>query len=143
MDEDNKNREIVDYFQKGYLQWQAKLGHRDTIREFAKYLGVSEGALGHWMKGKRRPELENARLVAPKLGQELYALLGYLPPDQDINNLARRWHRLDRLAKRDILSIAEKADGKSYGSGTVSGTQGMEQADTERKGSHNADMLGK
>jgi len=72
-------RKIKAFLDREYWEWQA--GDRNkTIREFADYLGVEYGALSSWMGGVRQPRKENVKLLADKLGDEIYAIMGMIPP---------------------------------------------------------------
>jgi transcriptional regulator with XRE-family HTH domain len=44
---------LPDYLTKKYLEWQAVIGQRKTLEDFADFLNVSRPLLSYWMNGKR------------------------------------------------------------------------------------------
>ena len=72
MDKEKVSQWITDKF----LDWQKQSGKRKTITEFAEYLGVGNTTLTKWMNGDRTPRGIYIEMVARKLGDEIYALLG-------------------------------------------------------------------
>ncbi len=74
--------ELGQWLNHQFLLWQLNQGGRQTVGEFAKYLGVSRDALYKWMNGQRAPDLECVEKLADKLGPEVYGLVGLPLPNQ-------------------------------------------------------------
>ena len=66
-----------------FLEWQQREGGRKTVKEFAAYIGVSQSTISTWWNEDRKPEGENLRKLAEKLGIEVYDILGMPRPDSD------------------------------------------------------------
>lgn len=71
---------LAKWLNEKFLSWQSQTGERKTIGDFAIYLGVNEGALGHWMNGRRSPSRANADQISRKLGYEILDILGFARP---------------------------------------------------------------
>jgi transcriptional regulator with XRE-family HTH domain len=52
-----------------------KVGHRTTQQEFADYIGITRSALALYLTGKRLPEGDNLRIMAMRLGRDIYDIL--------------------------------------------------------------------
>ena len=75
------NKASADWLNAKFLEWAQGQGQRKTLREFAEWLGVKEGVLGHWMAGRNKPTGDNIDTLAAKLGPEIYDMLGLARPD--------------------------------------------------------------
>ena len=102
----NETREVAKYLQMEFLDWQVAFEGTRTKDDFAKYLGVAPGTLGHWMNGIRKPDIESVEILAKKLGPVIYLRAGYLQPDRELRKLVAIWDELDEATKRDIHRIA-------------------------------------
>jgi transcriptional regulator with XRE-family HTH domain len=105
-------QEVPKFLNKKFLEWQMEIGYRRTQTEFAEYLGVEPGTLGHWMNGRRKPDLESVELLAEKLGPEIYDLAGYLRPDPQLRRVVSIWHKIDERGKSIIMNITSEAVNK-------------------------------
>ena len=90
-----------------FFEWEMNQGERKNISEFAEYLNVSPGALGHWMNGLRQPTGDNVERIAGKLGPQIYDFLGLARPDPQLQELTSIWHQLDQSVKHKILNLAK------------------------------------
>jgi len=69
-----------EFLEKKYLEWQLAAG-RKTIVEFSAFLGVSQPLLSMWMNGKKRPGVENIKILSEIFGLEVYDSLGIDRPN--------------------------------------------------------------
>jgi len=90
-----------------FLQWQQESGGRRTVREFSKYLGVSQSSVSMWWNGDRVPEGTNVQKLSKKLGLEVYDVLGLPRPDEDLHYLQREWEQLSPTQRRSLREKAE------------------------------------
>lgn len=104
--------EVSKYFNKKYLEWQMESGELRTRAEYAEYLGVEPGTLGHWMNGARKPDLESVEQLSKKLGPKIFDIAGYLRPDPQLRRVVSIWHKLDERGKSVILGIVVEAANK-------------------------------
>lgn len=63
------------------MDWERENLHRQSISDFARYLKVKQPSLSQWLAGDHYPQGENLKRVAGKLGNEIYFLVGELPPE--------------------------------------------------------------
>jgi transcriptional regulator with XRE-family HTH domain len=99
-------------------QWESAQGKRATLRGFANHLEVSQPLLSIWMKGNTRPSTEKIELLAAKLGNQVYEVLGLPKPDPDLLRLNQIWPHIPEAMRRSIVKQAEQ-----YLSGTRDETQ--------------------
>jgi len=59
-----------EFMNKKFVEWQAQLGKRKTLEEFASFIGVSRPLLSMWMNGTHTPGNENIKLLNEIFGQE-------------------------------------------------------------------------
>ena len=71
---------VGEWFTRCYLEWQRSERERKTVEEFAEFVGVKRGTMNQWMNGARRPKGAYVKIVADKLGAEIYDLLGLARP---------------------------------------------------------------
>lgn len=79
-----------DYLEKKYIEWQLQEG-RKTIIDFAAYIGVSQPLLSQWMSGKKRPGVNNIKMLADIFGLDVYDALGIQRPNPYLQRLNRIW----------------------------------------------------
>jgi hypothetical protein len=71
---------LTSWLNRAFLDWASKEGRRKTVREFAAYIGISEIFVGKWMRGEREPRNSHVIVLANKLGDEIYDILGWPRP---------------------------------------------------------------
>jgi len=96
------------YLEGKFLEWQTKAGTRKTLVEFAKYIGVKQQTLSKWWNTDSKPEGENIRKLADKLGSEVYDVLGLARPDPDLHYISSNWDKITPEARRLMREQAEK-----------------------------------
>ncbi len=86
-----------------YLEWQTSSGHRQTVSEFAKWLGFKQSIVSLWMNGDRTPGQASADRLALKLGREVYDLLGLEPADPRRVRISEIWQYLTDNQRDKIM----------------------------------------
>lgn len=91
-----------------YLEWQRTQGGRKTVKEFAAYIGVSQSTISSWWNEDRKPEGENLRRLAEKLGIEVYDVLGIPRPDSNLLYIQSIWQELEPEKRTALREQAER-----------------------------------
>ncbi len=99
---------LPDYLTKKFLDWQASLGQRKTLEEFADFLNVSRPLLSYWMNGKRVPNTENLENISSQLGNEIYDVLGLPRPNPYLQKINRVWEFIPEDIQIKIAKEIEK-----------------------------------
>ena len=70
-----------DWLQLKFEEWEKSKGRRrQSYTAFARYLGVTQSSLAHWMMGDNLPDTDSMQKLSEKLGYEIYSVLGVDPP---------------------------------------------------------------
>ena len=99
---------LSQFLETKFLSWQQEQGKRKTLREFAKYLNVKPQILSMWMGGDRKPNEESIKLLAKKLGPEIYDILGLTRPDPDLAYINNNWDKINPAARQAVRELLEK-----------------------------------
>ena len=99
-----------EWLEQAYLTWAAESGQRQTLRQFADYLGISNSLLSHYLSGSREPSQENLDRIAEKLGEEAYDALERPRPDPILRAVIGKWGELTPEQKRKIRTIINSSD---------------------------------
>jgi len=89
-------------------QWESAQGKRATLQGFANHLNVSQPLLSIWLKGDTKPSSEKIELLAAKVGNEIYEVLGLPKPDPDLQRLNQIWEHIPETMRRSIVKQAEQ-----------------------------------
>jgi transcriptional regulator with XRE-family HTH domain len=93
-----------------FVEWQASLGKRKTVEEFAIYLGVSRPLLNMWMNGNKKPGRENIKLLAETFGNDIYDVMGLPHPNPYLQVAINNWEFMSEEKQEQIArQIAEEA----------------------------------
>lgn len=119
-----------DFFTRKYLEYEARLGRRVTITEFADALSlraesgevigqIFQGDVSHWLKGTRLPGPKLLKILAqsPIIGPECWRMAGYEFEVDDLSpmeaavleNLQRLPPAMQAEAAQMIENMAKKA----------------------------------
>lgn len=82
-----------------------------------------------WLSGKKRPGVDNIKLLAEIFGDEVYDSLGKPRPNPYLQKVNRVWEFLPEAIQKKIAEEAEKYE-------TTNETQRVEKVDKRRKASH-------
>ena len=108
-----KMNKLPDFLTKKYLAWQAGLGQRKTLEDFADYLGVSRPLLSFWMNGKRVPNDENLENISLRLGNEIYDVIELPRPNPYLQKLNRVWEFIPEEIQKKFSEEAEKYEAQN------------------------------
>lgn len=96
------------FLEMKFLDWQQRSGGRKTVLEFAVWLGVSQQTVSSWWNNPdKKPQGDNIRKLADKLGVEVYDVLGLPRPDPDLFYIQRVW---DELTPEIRKALREKVE---------------------------------
>lgn len=72
-----------DFIRDKFAEWRGK--GRETLVDFATYIGVSQQAMSNWYNGKfkRPPSAESLNLLIMKYGVEVYDVAGIPRPSEE------------------------------------------------------------
>ena len=101
------NRTFGRWLENRYLDWQKEQGGRKSITEFASWLGFAKSTVSQWMNGRGRPDQASTRVLAVRLGLEIYDVLEVPRPDPDLFRIEAVW---DHLPAAERLRLAERAE---------------------------------
>jgi hypothetical protein len=95
------------WFEEQYKSWRNGQDRRSgTLTGFSKHLEISRGTLNNWMLKKQTPEDEWAQKLYPKLGPEIYDVLGLPRPDPQLQYILQNWGKLSEDQRQQIYTIA-------------------------------------
>jgi len=106
------NRKITEY--------QAREERLITVTEYAELLGVHQGDLSHWLKGRRTPGEKVVKKLAanPLIGPEVWEAAGIIT-DPVVAALNRLPDDLRRRYEAEIMRLADEQDNRQKTSGGV------------------------
>lgn len=91
-----------------FLEWQRNQGGRQTVLQFAKYLGVSQQTVSNWWNDEEvKPQGDNIIKLADKLGLEVYDVLGMPRPDPALYYIQKHWDDLPPELQSQLLAKAK------------------------------------
>ena len=102
-----KSKPVAAWLNAKFVGWIHQEGQRKTLREFAEWLEVKEGPLGHWLAGRNKPTVDNVHKIAAKLGDEIYDLLGIACPDPTIQYIISVFSELNSAEQAELVSFVE------------------------------------
>ena len=102
------SEETAKWIEKKHLAWQSGREKKGTVTEFAIWLGVSRGTYNNWVLKKQTPQGDSVKLLADKLGPEIYSLVGMTPPDPRLEAIVKWWDKLSEEARNAISADAER-----------------------------------
>lgn len=105
-----EHKQLADWLEKKFVEWEALSGRRRTIAEFAEWLSIPRPLLSRYMSGSRKPKRETADLIAAKLGPEVYDLLGFQRPDPLLQRLQACWDDLNDEQRNQIRQFVETVE---------------------------------
>ena len=97
--------EFNTWLEQQYLHWEASTGHRQSLQNFANYLGISNSLLSHYLSGSRKPAAKFLEKIADKLGDEAYDVLERPRPDPILREIIQTWGALSPAQKSAIQKI--------------------------------------
>lgn len=95
---------LASWLEAHFLKWQLNRG-RGTITGFAEWLGVSRNTYNNWTTRGQTPSDAHLRLLAERLGTDVYDVVGQPRPDPRLQQIITNWGQLPDYA-RDLLAGA-------------------------------------
>lgn len=89
-----KKHAISQWLEREYLRWQLEEGRRGTIGDFAEWLGVSRNTYNNWATRGRPPSRKHVELLAEKLGEDIFDIVGLPRPDPRLHTIIDNWGKL-------------------------------------------------
>jgi transcriptional regulator with XRE-family HTH domain len=80
-----------EYLLDEFRKWEHTMGRRQSVSDFARYLDVSNESLSRWMRGDSIPNYANTVKMSKKLGDEIFAVMGYEPPSVEMEKLRAKF----------------------------------------------------
>lgn len=99
-------KEFKDFLFDKLQEYEREQGRRISMVEYAKYLGISRPVLSYYLNGRNTPGIDNAGLLAEKLGIEVYDYLGVTRPDPDLLKLKTLWGKLPAEVRHQLAEQA-------------------------------------
>lgn len=97
-----RKRQLAVFLQDALMEYQRnaiKQGRRKPPQsDFVRWLGVHPTNYSGWITEDRLPTGDNVDILATKLGQTIYDIVGVpprMPKDKKLALIARRWHLLN------------------------------------------------
>ena len=103
----SESRVMTPWYEKARLAIKAK-GIRYI--DIAAVLGCTEGAVGHYLRGRREPTVETLRIIAEQAGLSLSDMVGDDPrfiADADEKSLIDAFRKLDAEKRHSLLTLAK------------------------------------
>lgn len=105
---DMKIIKISDWLIKKYLEWQQSEASLKTQAEFAYYLGFEPSTVSMWINGKHDPDQHSVRILATKLGLDIYDIMGLPRPPLAIHELEANYETLPHSDKAEFEDDLDK-----------------------------------
>lgn len=123
MNEQDKElrRQVARYLMDEFLRWQAQhVGRGERVSsqtQFAKEIGLPQTIWSYIVNEARLPTMEQADLIATKLGPRIYEITGYaprMPKNKYFRKVAAKWYKLTDQQQREYVERIENDtfDGK-------------------------------
>ena len=107
---------------EAYLNYQrTKKARKVSDNQFARWLGVNPGSFNQWITGNRLPSYQNAVILAERLGDVVYDVLGYDKPGMhsnaaDLRYIAEHGGMIDDETRATIYAhVKEIVEGRKDG----------------------------
>lgn len=111
----NEPSPFQDWFSQKFSDWEKlQPGKRSTYTAFAEYLSnnslglvIKQQYVSGWRNGEFKPSEKYAPVLAEKLGDEVYALLGFEKPDPQLQLINSRWSHIPPAIQQHIVELSE------------------------------------
>lgn len=99
--------EFKDWLRGKFLEWEKGTGKRQSYSAFARYLGVKQSTVSQWLSGNYPPSRENVKLLAQKLGYDVYIALGLVRPDRQLRELQAYYDAVPEDKREGLLRVVK------------------------------------
>lgn len=119
-----------EWLNEKFVEWRGK--SRDSVSDFALYLGFKQSQVSAWMNGNYKPSTRSVPALADKLGPEIYDVLGFSRPQEpQMISPEELLNRLSPEAKERFIAASVEAATEIQSSGISPNSS--EAADIFRK----------
>lgn len=106
---DSKDAKTIGGLLKNYhIEESRRRGAIINQRELAEHFEIDPLTFNKYYNDERKPRGENVRLMAIKLGPQVYDILGLQRPDPLLKILIHRWDNLTDKQKESLINIARQ-----------------------------------
>lgn len=114
MSEAQRKANFMAFMMGEYKKYEEQSGiWRPSLIDWAKFLGISDPSLSHYMAGRRMPDLPNAIILSRKLGPQIFDVLEYEHfaqlDDPQLRFIAENWEVLSDETKQELLAVARRS----------------------------------
>lgn len=85
---------FTDWLNRRQLDYQAKVGRKLSLDDFAQLYGCSRPTLSLWLNGHRKPGLEYIKRIEELYGPGVYDALEIERPDPLLRYIETNWEHL-------------------------------------------------
>lgn len=90
-----------------FLEWEKGTGQRQSYSAFARYLGVKQSTLSQWLTGNYPPNIEHVRILAEKLGSDIYSVMGLGVNDPRLQELQKAYDAIPESNRSELFGLIE------------------------------------
>jgi len=113
--------QFKDFFFQQFSDWEkSQPGKRSTFTAFADYLShnslnlvIRQQYVSGWIKGDFEPSEKYAPALAEKLGNEVYEILEFKPPNPLLLAINSRWEHIPPDKQQKLAELAEQFEVKN------------------------------
>jgi hypothetical protein len=95
---------VSDYLMQKFLDWQKESGELKSVTEFGKLMGIEQGHMSHYIRGKRPPTPKHKRQIIAYFGDEAVKAFD---EDPDFYVVQENWEYFTPEERREMRSKAE------------------------------------
>ena len=101
-----------EWLEKKYLDWQANIGRRASLREFGEAIGIDQKTLANWLRGAHKPNPDYADRISIFLNYDLtvYDLLGLPRPAKELLQLKALWPDMNERDRTNVAKLLDKIE---------------------------------
>lgn len=100
--------DIAEFLNVKFLEWQMATGKKQTVRAYAKIIGIKYSTLIGYMNGDHPPNASNLEVLAAAFGYEVYDYLNLSRPTPGIGELRAAYDILDPKQREELADQVDK-----------------------------------
>lgn len=101
---------VKDWLNLRFNEWEKAQGNRQSYYAFARFLGVSQSALGQWMTGGSVPGGDDLTAIAGKFGPGIYDILGLPRPNAEVQRITVSFASLPPDLRQRLTNAIGESD---------------------------------
>lgn len=95
---------VSDFLMKKFLDWQEETRELKSVTEFGKLMGIEQGHMSWYIRGKRAPTDKHKKLIIAYFGDEAVRAFD---EDPDFYSFAQNWEYFTPEERRKMRADAE------------------------------------